>query len=97
MEKKDGKGGEGERGGAAGAGARPTHTGRGAIPGFSRQGLWLPAPDRRGQCEAGLLGDVCPAGPVCLFFIFLAVDTSVVEKQEEVRGVAGIDNGPRAS
>lgn len=29
--------------------------------------------------------------------VFLAVDMSVVEKKEEVRGVAGIDNGPWAS
>lgn len=71
--------------------------GRGSRWGFSRQGLWLPALDHRRQCEAGLLGAVCSVGPVSLFFIFLAVDTSVVEKQEEVRGVAGIDNGPRAS
>lgn len=71
--------------------------GRESRSGFSSQGLWLPALDHRGQCEAGLLGAVCPVGPVSLFFIFLAVDTSVVEKQEEVRGVAGIDNGPWAS
>lgn len=32
-----------------------------------------------------------------LFVCFLAVDTSVVERKEEVRGVAGIDNGPWAS
>lgn len=89
MEKKDGKGGK----------VDPPRVGveGGAVPDFSRQGLWLLARGCRGQCEAGLLGDVCPAGPVCLFFIFLAVDTSVVEKQEEVRGVAGIDNGPWAS
>lgn len=36
------------------------------------------------------------AGSVCLFSVFLAVDTSGVEKKEQVRGVTGIDSGPWA-
>lgn len=64
---------------------------------FQASSLWLPAPDHRGQCEADLFGDVFSVGLVCLFSVFLAVDTTVVEKQEAVRGVAGIDNGPQAS
>lgn len=36
------------------------------------------------------------AGPLCLFSLFLAVDTSGVEKKEEVRGVASIDGSPRS-
>lgn len=50
---------------------------------FQASGLWLQALDHRGQCEAGLFGDVFSAGPVCLLSVFLAVDTSVVLKQEE--------------
>lgn len=42
-----------------------------------------------------MFGDVFSAGPVCLFSVFLAVDTSGVEKKEEVRGVTDIDSGPQ--
>lgn len=103
-EKKGGEGGE-EGEGAAGEEARRARTGRslcsraafGELSGlFQASGLWLQALDHRGQCEAGLFGDVFSAGPVCLFSVFLAADMSVVKKREEVRGVAGIDNGPQA-
>lgn len=102
--KENGEGGEEEREGAAGAQARQTlHWEEALLQAafrelsglFQASGLWLQALDHRGQCEAGLFGDVFSAGPVCLFSVFLAVDMSVVKKQEEVRGVAGIDNGPQ--
>lgn len=60
-------------------------------------GLWLQALDHRGQCEAGLFGDVFSAGPICLFSVLLAVDTSVVEKKEEVRVWLALTNGPWAA
>lgn len=43
-----------------------------------------------------MFGDVFSAGPVCLFSVFLAVYMSGIEKKEEVRDVACIDNGPGA-
>lgn len=65
---------------------------------FQASGLWLQAlADHRGQCEAGLFGDVFSAGPVCLFSAFLALSTSGVEEEEEDRvWLTSIDNGPRA-
>lgn len=38
---------------------------------FQAIGLWLQAlTDHRGQCEAGLFGNMFSSGPVCLFSIF---------------------------
>lgn len=55
---------------------------------FQASGLWLQAlANHRGQCEAGLFGDVFSAGPVCLFSAFLALSMSGVEEEED-RGVA---------
>lgn len=62
---------------------------------FQASGLWLPALNHRGQCEAGLFGDAFSAGPVCLSFS--GSGQVCGREKEEVRGVAGIDNGPWAS
>lgn len=35
---------------------------------FQASGLWLQALNHRGQCEAGLFGDVFSTGPVCFYF-----------------------------
>ena len=75
---------------------------QGAVWAFPGQRPLAPSPgNHRGQCEAGLFGDVFAAGPVCLFsiiiifFFFLAVDTSGVEKKEEISTVAHSDSGPQ--
>ena len=77
---------------------------QGAVWAFPGQRPLAPSPgNHRGQCEAGLFGDVFAAGPVCLFsiiiiiiifFFFLAVDTSGVEK-EEISAMAHSDSGPQ--
>lgn len=100
MEKEERQQGRGKAEPALGGGSAWCCA-QGAVCTFPGQQPLAPSPgNHRGQCEAGLFGDVFAAGPVCLFsiiiiIIFLAVDASGVEKKEEISTVARSDSGPQ--